>query len=61
MTNTNIYQSLYDLLNTYVYGGELLAGSHQDLVATLLATIGVVFLVALPFMLVLKVIRMIGG
>lgn len=54
----NIYQSLYDLLNEFVFGNAIVAGSHQDLVATLISTCGVVFLVSLPFLLVWKVIRM---
>ena len=54
----NIYQALYDLLNEFVYGSSIVAGSHQDLVATLIATCGVVFLVSLPFLLVYKIIRM---
>lgn len=57
----NIYQSLYDLINEYVFGMSIVAGTHQDLVATLISTAGVVFLVSLPFMLVWRVIKLIVG
>lgn len=57
----NIYQSLYDLVNTYVYGNTIVAGSVADLVATLIGTCGCLFLVSLPFLLVWRIARMIGG
>lgn len=57
----NIYQTLYDLIDVYVYGSTIDAGTIPDLVATLIATAGVVFLVALPFIVVLRVIRLICG
>ena len=42
----NIYQSFYDLINQYVFGNSIVS------------TIAVIFVVALPFMLVWKVIKM---
>lgn len=57
----SIYNSLYTLLQDFVFGGEIISGSIPDLIATLLSTCGVVFLVSLPFMLVWRVICMIGG
>ena len=54
----NIYQSFYDLINQYVFGNSIVVGSHQDLVTVLMSTIAVIFVVALPFMLVWKVIKM---
>lgn len=56
----NIYQSLYDLIATYVFGGVEMT-ANMDLVAIVISTIGCVFLVALPFLLVYKVICMICG
>lgn len=53
----NIYQILYDLLVTYVYGGSIVVGSYQELVAILFSTIGCLFVVALPFIIVYMVIR----
>lgn len=57
----NIYQSLYDLINTYLFGGEIVLNSVPDLVATLLSVCGVVFIFSIPFMLVWRVIKAIGG
>lgn len=56
-----IYNELYDLIITYCFGGQVLANSNAELVAMLIATSGTVFVVALPFLLVWKVIKMIGG
>lgn len=57
----NIYQTFYDLLQTYVFGGEILANSIPDLVATLFSTGATLFVVAVPFVVVLKVINFIVG
>lgn len=54
-----IYQNLYALLEQYVYGGTLT--TDAELVCTLTATAGCLFLVALPFTLVWRLIKMIGG
>ena len=54
----NIYQALYDLVNQYVYGNSIVVGSHQDLVAVFIATCGCIFLVALPFLLVYKILKL---
>lgn len=55
-----MYQNLYNLVQQYIFNGVELTG-NMDLVATFIATAGVMFMVALPFVLVLKVIRMIMG
>ena len=54
----NLFQTCYDLVATYIYGGTVEAGSHMDLVCTMVSTCANLFLVALPFLLVWKVIRM---
>lgn len=56
----SIYQSLYDLIHTYIYGGVTLT-SDMSLVCTLISTIGCIFLVSLPFVVVYKVISFITG
>lgn len=56
----SIYQSLFDLIQTYVYGGATLT-ADMNLVCTLISTIGCVFLVALPFVIVYKVLMIIMG
>lgn len=57
----NIYQSLFDLVNQYIFNNSVVIGSHQELVCTVVATAGAVFLIALPFAIVWKVIRQITG
>lgn len=55
-----MYQTLYELLQTYIYGSADLT-ADMTLTLTLLSTIGVVFVVALPFCLVWKVVSMLCG
>lgn len=57
----SIYQSLYNLINTYIFNGGIVEGTTQALVTELIATGGAIFLVALPFVVVIKVIGMITG
>jgi hypothetical protein len=57
----SIYENIYTLVNTYVFGGSIVAGSYQDLVAILVATIACLYLVALPFLIVRKLLNIIGG
>lgn len=52
---SSMYQSLFDLIHTYVYGSVELT-SDMSLVCTLIATIGSLFFVALPFIVVYKVL-----
>lgn len=56
-----IYQELYNLLIQYIYGNPSVLTEHMDLTATILATCGAVFVVALPFLVVWRVIRLIMG
>lgn len=56
----SIYQSLFDLIQTYIYGGVALT-ADMNLVCTLISSIGCIFLVALPFVIVYKVISFIVG
>lgn len=55
-----IYQNLYNIIQTYIYGGIEIT-PNIDLVCTLVATIGSVFVVSIPFMVVWFVIRLITG
>lgn len=57
----NIYQTFYDLINTHIFAGEIVAETMPDLVATLLSTCGTVFVVAIPFILIWKLLSLIGG
>lgn len=55
-----IYQNLYALIEQYIYGGVTLT-ADMELTATLIATAGSIFVIALPFCLVWRVCRMICG
>lgn len=55
-----IYQSCYDLIHTYVYGGVELT-TNMDLTCVLVATAASLFCVALPFCVVWKIIKMIAN
>lgn len=57
---SSIYQSCFDLIHTYIYGGLELT-SDMSLVCTLLSTIACIFCFALPFIVVWKVISFITG
>ncbi len=52
---TSIYQSLFDLIHTHIYGGVTLT-SDMNLVCTLIATIGCIAFVAIPFFVVYKIL-----
>ncbi len=53
-----IYFSLYALLQQYIYGADVVLTEHMELTLTLLATAGSLFVVALPFLLVWRVLRL---
>lgn len=55
-----MYYELFNLLHTYLYGADVILDEYQTLVLTQMSTIGVVFLAALPFVVVWKVIRFFG-
>lgn len=56
----SIYQSLYDLIHTYIYGGVTLT-PDMSLICTLIATIGCLAFVAIPFFVVYKILSFIIG
>lgn len=55
----SIYNDIYDIIVQFIYGGTV--NEFSDLTATLLATIGCVFVFSVPFMVVWKVIKLIMG
>lgn len=55
-----IYQSIFDLIHTYIYGGVEMS-ADMNLVCTLLATICCIYFFALPFLVVWFLIKLIGG
>lgn len=56
----NIYQSIYELLNTYIFGGSVLQGSYQELVCIAVATCACIFVFAIPFLVAWSVIKLIA-
>lgn len=54
----SVYQSCFDLIHTYIYGGVELT-SDMNLVATLIATIACIFCFSLPFLVVWLIIKLI--
>ena len=53
-----IYQAIYDLINTYVFGSGIVAGSFQELATILISLCACLFIVALPFILVWRIIKL---
>lgn len=54
----SIYEQIYNLIQNYIYGNIVVVGSYQELVLVLLSTIACIFLMALPFIVVYRIIRM---
>lgn len=53
-----IFSTLYDLVVTYIFGSTLVvSGSYYELVAILIASLGSLFVMALPFLLVWRIIK----
>lgn len=57
----SIYDNIYNLIATYVYGGDIAAGSFEELVCIFFSTGACLFMVSLPFLVVWMVLKMIVG
>lgn len=55
----SIYENLYDMLHYYIFGFAEITPSI-DLALTLVSLCACLFCVSIPFMLVWKLIRMVG-
>lgn len=56
-----IYDSLFNLLESYIFG-TVTSGTYEELVCIIGATIGSLFLVSLPFIVVWRMLSIgIGG
>ena len=53
----NIYQQFYSLLNNYIFGGTVVVNTYEDLVCVIVSTIACLLFVALPFVIVWRIIR----
>ncbi len=52
-----MYYTLFALLHKFIYGEGAVLTQDMNLVLTLMATIGSVFVAALPFLIVFWIIR----
>lgn len=59
LTN-GIYQSCFDLVEQYIFG-SVAVGSYQELVCIIVAVTACLFVMALPFILVWRIIKLLGG
>lgn len=57
---TNLYQTAYDLINHYIFGNTAVLGEYPDLICVLGGTAFCAIAVALPFVVVKKVIELIA-
>ncbi len=51
-----MYQSFYNLIATHIFEGAVEVGSYADLVCTEAATFFSILLVALPFVVIWKIV-----
>ena len=56
-----IYNTLYDLVNSYIFVGNVLVGSYQELVCIIVSVIGCLFVFSIPFILVYRIIKLLVG
>lgn len=54
---TGAYYELYELLGDYLYGVDAVLTGDQTLTLTLVSTFGALFVIALPFVLVWRFIK----
>lgn len=56
-----IYESIYDLLNDFVFGGTIIPSSIQDSACSIVSTALCLFVVSIPFILVWRLIKLLAG
>ncbi len=52
------YYQLYDLLSGYLYGADAVLTGDQTLTLTMISTIGALFVIAIPFVVVWRCIKL---
>lgn len=55
----NIYQGIYDLIVNQLFGGTVEIGSNPELITILVSTFATIFLIAIPFIVIYKFIKMV--
>lgn len=56
--NINLFDTCYQLLNQYIFGGTVVANTYADLFCVLVSGIATLFLISLPFIVVWQFIKM---
>lgn len=56
-----IYDSIYELLNQFVFGGNIIPSSIQDSACSIVSTALCLFVVSIPFVLVWRVLKLMVG
>ena len=57
---TSIYQTCYDLVQTYIFG-SVQVGSYQELVCIIISAAACIFVFSLPFLIVWRFLKLLGG
>ena len=57
---TGAYYELWNMISDFVYGADAVLTSDQQLTLTIICTLGALFVVALPFVLVWRALRLIA-
>lgn len=57
---TNIYTTIYQLLESILFG-SVTAGTYPDMICVMVSTFACLFMIAVPFIVVYKVIQLIVG
>lgn len=53
-----MYYDLYSMLSDYIYGAEAVLTGDQELTLTIVCTLGALFVVAVPFLVVWRIIKL---
>ena len=57
----NIYYDIYDVIEYYICGGDAMSTPELHLAVVLVSLIATLFIIALPFLVVWRAIKMIAG
>ena len=53
-----MYYELVEILSDFIYGADAVLTADQNLCLTIIATVGALFVVAVPFLVVWRVIKL---
>lgn len=56
----DLYNEIYSLIVNNIFGGSVQVGTYPDLISSLFSAIACMFVLAIPFILVWKVIKMVA-